>query len=131
MEKPSLKDLLEIRKKLKEKKLPKVFSGSIREAGIGEVVFHERGHDYEIDWQLCDGEKKTAKFSHLNLDPSKEQDRLDLGWLMAGLLDKEADRILQLIPGPNEAMQESEYYRKMSSTWRHWAQVEAGFMIFE
>jgi hypothetical protein len=136
MDKPSLENLLEIRKKLKKNKLPKIHGGMKAfnpEIGGFEVI--PIADELEIRWNIRkNGERITGgtyKFSQLCTVPEFEKLRLDVGWLIADLLDLEASNMLQSIPGPNEAMKESEFYRKLASSWRHWAQVEAGFMIFE
>jgi hypothetical protein len=136
MDKPSLENLLEIRKKLKKNKLPKIHGGMKAfnpEIGGFEVI--PREDELEIRWNIHKNGKRISsgvyKFSQLCKEPEFEKLRLDVGWLIADLLELEANNMLQSIPGPNEAMKESEFYRKLASSWRHWAQVEAGFMIFE
>jgi hypothetical protein len=136
MDKPSLENLLEIRKKLKKNKAPKIHGGMKAfnpEIGGFEVI--PREDELEIRWNILKNGNRISsgvyKFSQLCTEPEFEKLRLDVGWLIADLLELEANNMLQSIPGPNEAIKESEFYRKLASTWRHWAQVEAGFMIFE
>ena len=136
MNKPSIDDLKEIRKKLKKNKIPKIHAGMKAfnpEIGGFEVI--PRDDELEMRWDILKNGKRLSsgvyKFSQLCTEPEFEKFRLDVGWLIADLLDDEAIKMLNSIPGPNEAMRESEFYRKLASTWRHWAQVEAGFMIFE
>lgn len=136
MKKPSFTELVEIRKKLKKNKLPKIHAGmKASDPEIGKFEVIPRDNELEIRWDIIESGRRVSggvyKFSQLCHEPDFEKLRLDLGWLIADLLDKEAIKMLQFIPGPNEAMKESEFYRKLASTWRHWAQVEAGFMIFE
>jgi len=134
MIKPALEDLKEIRKRLKKNKLPKIHAGmKASDPEIGKFEVIPRENELEIRWDIIENGRRASggvyKFSQLCHEPDFEKFRLDLGWL--DLLDKEANRMLQSIPGPNEAMKESEFYRKLASSWRHWAQVEAGFMILE
>jgi hypothetical protein len=103
------------------------------EAGEIEVIAIQ--NELEMRWKTFKNGNIASsgvyKFSQLCTEPEFEERRLDVGWLIADLLDLEAVKMLHAIPGPNEAMKESEFYRKLAFSWRHWAQVEAGFMIFE
>jgi hypothetical protein len=130
--KPTAEELVEIRKKLKKNKLPNLFSGMwASEPGIGGFRVSNKNSDFEIEWVLADLKSKNALFSDLCNNKDKEEVRLELGWLVADLMDHHAGKMYQIIPGPNEAMKEAEYFHKMASTWRHWAQVPAGHMILD
>ena len=64
-------------------------------------------------------------YNSLNKDASQNQARKEVGKLISEIIRNEAVRILQSIPGPNEAMKESELYFKLADQWLEWAEFEA------
>ena len=81
-------------------------------AGPGGVV---------IEWQTVEGPKRSALFAALGDDPKLEADRLELGWMIANMARLEALRMLEIIPGPNEAMAEANHFYREEDRWRCWA----------
>lgn len=129
---PSTYDLLKfIRKDLKSKKVPKVFADSCGAwEGFGKYQFSAADNDLRVEWQLTGDAPKSALFSELCNSPARNLDRLELGWLIADIIEQDAQRLLQCIPGPNEAMAHASRHWKLEREWRHWAMVQAGHMKF-
>lgn len=128
---PSSTELNEIRKKLKKRKLPKVYpdmAGVLAE--LGEFEFKEIDGGFKAEWLLFGKEKKSAIFADLCNLETLELNRLELGWLVADIIEQYAQDMLHAIPGPNEAMKEFSHFKKISDNWRHWSQVAPGSMIF-
>ena len=132
---PTPAELPGLRKGLKKRALPKAFDGLwASQPGIGGFVFEQDGDDLRAEWVAGASEKeqprKKEMFLELCHSPDKEQERLELGWLIADLFTHHAQEVLHSIPGPNEAMREASPFWKMADNWKHWALVPAGHMKF-
>ena len=129
---PSNDELLQIRKTLKKRKIPKVFHDMcMSEPLIGGAKFEKEGDDYQISWvYFIDGIKTEifkSSFHKINTDESLEMDRLRLGITLSNIFKEQGSNILNSIGGPNEAMREASPYFKLADDWYHWAVVSAGF----
>lgn len=127
---PDPSELPSLRKGLRKRKPPHIEGGM--KAGIGSIggfVIEQIEGGHRIEWQLCGQEKKSATFSELCSSHGKELERLEVGWLIANLVEQEALQIMDSIGGPKEAMSYTAPLWKIEIAWRHWALVPAGFMI--
>jgi hypothetical protein len=79
------------------------------------------GDDVRINWQIAGGDAKSALFAELSSNQAYADLRLEYGWMMANCWRVEGLRTLWSIPGPNEAMQESNRFFKEEARWRAWA----------
>lgn len=126
------KELIEIRKDLKKRKLPNVFDGMwMSEPQIGGAKFEKEADDFVISWvYFIDGVKTEvfkSSFQKISSDESLEMDRLRLGITISNICKEQGSKILNSIGGPNEAMREASPYFKLADDWYHWAVVSAGF----
>jgi hypothetical protein len=93
---------------------------------IGTYRSESRGDQVIITWNVIDGSQDSAAFEALTSDPALASKRLELGWMIANMLRVEAYGMLHSIPGPNEAMAESNHYSREESKWRRWALFAVG-----
>ena len=127
---PSSTELTIIRKKLRKRKKPIAQAGMQGSLANGsQFEFLDVDGELMAKWQILKSEEKLVSFSDLSNLESLELDRLDLGWLIADVIENYAQQMLHSIPGPNEAMQEFSFYKKIADNWRHWSQVAAGHMV--
>ena len=127
---PSSSELIIIRKKLRKRKKPIAqpgMKGSLPNESYFE--FLEAEGRLTAKWKILNSPIKLASFSDLSNLESLELDRLELGWLIADVIDDYAQQMLHSIPGPNEAMKEFSFYKKIADNWRHWSQVVAGHIV--
>jgi hypothetical protein len=108
-------------------RMPNVFDGMFGgHPELGGFVFHQKGGDFEVEWQHCGKEKQVALFSELCRFEEKQLDRRDVGLLIADIMDHEAQRIMDSIGGPMESLTYTAPIRRMVDAWRSWASAPAG-----
>jgi hypothetical protein len=128
---PSEEALAAWRQKARKKKVPTLDIGARGcMPGIGEFKITEADGVSYLEWEMVGNVPKRFSFVDLGRDPDLAADRLEVGWLIANLWMLEGRRVRDSIPGPNEAMRESERYLNAEDRWRHWARVPAGHMLF-
>lgn len=126
---PTSAELAALRKEIKKVKHPEPFDGMwCSEPGVGGVKFVKNGDDFIVTWvHFTDGklsEAKNVSFNELRANTAFESDRLHMGIVIANVLNAQGNAMLRSIPGPNEAMQESNSYFKEAKRWYQWA-IEA------
>ena len=130
MKTPTTDEISQLRKDIQKRKTPP-FNTDTEGAwkGIGNFAFSESENGVLVSWQVEGKEKKCANFNELCLDTGKEADRLELGWLIAAVINNYANDLLKQIPDPNEAQSYVEPELEMVKEWQHWAVVPAGHMV--
>lgn len=126
---PSPDQLQALRKGLRRRKVPTIrqgMRGSFDD--LGAFVARQDEGGLMVEWMFKGSQKKAALFAELCSEPAREIDRLELGWLIANMFDAEAQRIMDAIGHPMEAIRESAEPRKLADDWRHWAIVKPGHM---
>ena len=124
---PTIDQLPALRKGLRKRKSPVVRSGMRGSLNaLGTFSVSKATDDFLIEWHIKDGALKSLSFQDLCTDPGLELDRLELGWLIAAMLDFEAQRIMDSIGHPIEAFNAASEPREAANDWRHWAKVKAG-----
>lgn len=123
-------ELEQLRKGLRKRKPPKLYDGLCGSAGDTQrFAVRKVDDEFWIDWSLSPGEgTRSRSFNDLCLLPELELERYELGTLVADILAGIANEMLFTIPDPNAAMAEAASYRRLESSWRHWACVKATFM---
>ena len=115
----------------KRRSIPKVYAdtkGAWQD--IGSFRFTENAGVLSAHWAASSGQELTAAFFELCNDPALAEARLELGELVGNIAERAAQNALTSIPGPIEAMAEASRLQRQASSWRHWARVPAGYMIF-
>ena len=97
---------------------------------IGGFIVAPEGDDYRIDWQPCGQERRSALFLDLCLKAPEEMRRLALVFLVAEIMEFHAKQVRDLIGHPLEAIKAAAIPMKIAETWRHWALVGAGHILF-
>ena len=133
---PSQQELQSIRKGLRERKPPKIFDGMwCSEPGIGGMKATAEGDDFVIEWVIFDdGVKSSIRqslWSELCRAEALERDRLAIGYMVASVLEIQAQRVQDSIGHPITALEEAAPYREASEEWKHWGTVKAGHMILK
>lgn len=119
---PSAAQLPELRAKAKRLKPPQLSAGSSWSNSIvGSFSTSSSSDGVVVTWQTIDGPKRSALFATLGDNHSLEVERLELGWMIANMARLEALRMLEIIPGPNEAMAEANHFYREEERWRCWA----------
>ena len=120
---PNKAELNALRKKAKSLKPPTMNDGdSWGNSRVGEFSAKKiNNEELIVTWKTVNGIEKSADFSKLSSDPTYEEQRLELGWMIANMARVEAVRMLHAIPDPNEAMKQSELYGREENRWRYWA----------
>ncbi len=131
---PTDQELLEMRKGLRKRKLPKISEQMFGEApGIGSFRVTIDGSILSIEWVVDGGsnlkEKRKYTFQDLSFSPELEKERYELGMLMSTIYSEHGREIRNSIPGPHEAMMESNPYFVEAEKWEHWAKVVTGFFL--
>ncbi len=131
---PTDQELLEMRKGLRKRKLPKISEQMFGEApGIGSFRVTIDGSILSIEWVVDGGsnlkEKRKYTFQDLSFSPELEKERYELGMLMSTIYSEHGREIRNSIPGPHEAMMESNPYFVEAEKWEHWAKVAPGFFL--
>lgn len=131
---PTDQELLELRKGLRKRKLPKISEQMFGEApGIGSFQVTIDGSILSIEWVVDLGsnpnEKRKFAFQDLSFSPELEKERYELGMLMSPIYSEHGREIRNSIPGPHEAMMESNPYFVEAEKWEHWAKVAPGFFL--
>jgi hypothetical protein len=134
MKLPTIEELHLRRKGLRKRKLPRVFDGMwCSEPGIGGVKLTAEGPDFQVEWVIFDGEVKSAskraKLSSLCSDPALELQRLEVGLVVAEILQAQGKKVMDSIGHPMEALNEAKPYRDAADDWKHWATVKTGHML--
>jgi hypothetical protein len=88
---------------------------------LGEFETVDDPKGLRVNWQVINGERRTALFSDLSTKKELADLRLELGWLLANGWRVEGLRLLWSIPGPKEAQVESAPFFKEERRWRQWA----------
>ena len=116
---------------LKPRKIPPV-NGALEGYwdGVGRFAFRSESDELRVKWSVDKKEQKDAAFLELCKEGSKCEERAELGELIAKIAEQQGLRMLHTIPGPNEAMREQNVYLRIAGSWRHWAVVPAGHMVF-
>lgn len=126
---PTKDDLPALRKGLRKRKTPTVHPGMRGSFdSLGAFSVSKAADTFLIEWHINGGTSKSSSFKDLCADPRVELDRLELGWLIAAMFDFEAQRIMDSIGHPMEALKAASEPRKAADDWRHWAKVKAGHM---
>jgi hypothetical protein len=126
---PTKDDLPALRKGLRKRKAPNIQAGMRGSfESLGSFSVTKTADAFLIEWQIKDGTSKSSSFKDLCTDPGLELDRLELGWLIAAMFDFEAQRIMDSIGHPMEALKAASEPRQAADDWRHWAKVKAGHM---
>ena len=114
----------------KKRKPPTLHDGLHGFDGRGRFLrVRQIGGEFWIDWDLLEGGgTRSRRFLDLCRLADLAAERHELGTLAADILDGLAKEALHAIPDPNAAMAESNAYRRLESSWRHWASVPAGHM---
>ena len=119
---PSAEELPKLCTKAKRSKPPKLPSGTHwGNSKVGSYTTFDSPDGIIVTWNTVDGPERSFSFEALELDPTYELYRLELGWMIANMLRVEAVRMLNTIPGPNEAMAEANRYYREEERWRCWA----------
>ena len=128
-------ELEELRKGLRKRKLPQISAVMFGQL-IGLGSFKVIGDDKEllsIEWQVTaaggKNEKRIYRFSDLSFSPDLEKERYELGMLISKIFSEHGREIRNSIPGPKEAMKESNPYFVEADKWEHWAKVAPGFFL--
>jgi hypothetical protein len=116
---------------LKKLKLPNVHANAEGGwDGIGHFKFRDEGGALHVRWSVKSGEPKDAAFLDLCNNTDKAGERRELGMLVADIAHQVSIQALHSVPGPNEAMRESNAIKREGALWSHWAVVPPGHMIF-
>ena len=119
---PPAEQLPQLRATVKRAKAPNLPAGACWDNTIVGSFSTTSGPDgVMVEWQMAGGWKRSASFRALSEDPSLEAERLELGWMIANMARVEAERMLQTIPGPHEAMAEANHFYREEERWRCWA----------
>src|SRR5271168_1095438 len=83
------------RRKSIKKTVPNIFDGMWGGCpDLGGFSFHQKGGDFEVEWQHCGQEKQHAMFSELCSADGKQAERRDAGLLIADIMAREAQRVM-------------------------------------
>lgn len=131
---PSPDELAKLRKGIRKRKLPKLSSEMMGQSptfGYFEIL--ENSDGFQLKWLIGSIDRNaaanTAFFQDLSFDDSLSAQRYEVGMLISSLFDEYGTQIRREIPGPHEAMQESEPYFREAEKWEHWAIVPAGYFL--
>jgi hypothetical protein len=126
---PTIDQLSALRKGLRKRKAPVVRAGMRGSfESLGSFSVTKVADSFLMEWQIKGGASKSLSFKDLCTDPGLELDRLELGWLIAAMFDFEAQRIMDSIGHPMEALKAASEPRQAADDWRHWAKVKSGHM---
>lgn len=121
---PGETELPKLRAKVKRFKSPELPAGGHWENSKVGIYKTEQSLDgVLVTWSIVGGVERTEVWKKLCKDPMLATERLELGWIIANMLGIEAVRALRSIPGPNEAMEEANFYWREEKRWRKWALV--------
>lgn len=131
---PTDHELLKMRRGLRKRKLPKISEQMFGEApGIGSFQVTIDGTILSIEWLVVGSsepnEIRKYTFQDLSFSPELEKERYELGMLMSTIYSEHGREIRNSIPGPHEAMMESNPYFVEAEKWEHWAKVVSGFFL--
>ena len=122
---PNASELSELRKEYGQIKLAIPTAGSRwGNTKIGEYTVAGTKKAVTVTWKTIDGPERTENFEELSIKAELSGSRLELGWMIANMLRVEAVRVLQAIPGPKEAQDHWNFYKKEEQRWRKWATME-------
>lgn len=140
---PTLVQLKLIRKGLRKKKIPDVFllPNEFAHDGIGKFQKEDMGSDCSLVWTTEDCQSKTFSFHQLCFNTDLELDRLEFGWMIADFARKDGVNYLSNMRPKSysdfhqnqfnkEFAREKKHFQKIEHSWRHWAVVPAGHMLF-
>ena len=127
---PTADELPRLRKGLRKRKPPALYDGlKAGYPGIGGFVVQKIDNDFELEWEPCDGERKSSRLKLLCTEASEELNRLELGWLAGTIFERHANDIAASIGHPMEAIRASASTRALAISWRHWGLVPPGHML--
>jgi hypothetical protein len=119
---PVKAELPKLRAKVTRLKPPKLPAGVDWSNSIAGSFSTSSGPDgVVVTWQTIGGPKRSALFAALGDNELLEAERLELGWMIADMARLEARRMLEIIPGPNEAMSEANNFYQEENRWRCWS----------
>lgn len=101
--------------------------------GIGSFQVTIDGTILSIEWLVVGSSEpnkiRKYNFQDLSFSPDLEKERYELGMLMSTIYSEHGREIRNSIPGPHEAMMESNPYFSKAEKWEHWAKVSPGFFL--
>jgi hypothetical protein len=134
--------ILDIRKGLRKKPIPNVFllPDEWDYPGVGSYQKAEKNAATVFIWQREDEGRKEFYFDELCTEKSREQDRLELGWMIADFAKIDRLKYLsEMRPASyedrhqhqfnREYVRQKKHFEKLEIAWRHWAIVSAGHML--
>jgi hypothetical protein len=121
---PTEAELPKLRAKVKRFKSPELpVGGHWENSKVGIYKTEQSPDGVLVTWRIVGGVERTDLWERLCTHPMPATQRLELGWMIANMLGIEAVRALSSIPGPNEAMEEANFYWREENRWRKWALV--------
>ena len=131
---PKSEDLQQLRKGLRKRNPPKIFSGLwCSQPGIGGMRVVAAEEDFTIEWVYFEhgarSEMKRASWKELCNDPVLESERLQIGCVVSEIYKIQGAGIRDSIGHPVAAMQQAKPYFDDADSWRHWGLVKAGHML--
>lgn len=121
---PNSLELPQLRAEVSRAKTPNLPAGACWDNAIAGSFSTTSGpDDVMVEWQMAGCPKHSALFAALGDDPKLEAQRLELGRMIANMARLEAFRMLEIIPGPNEAMAEANHFYREEDRWRCWAEI--------
>lgn len=118
------------RRKFIKKKTPQIFGDSEgRWSGVGQYRFRIEGDQLHVAWGTDQHIENDYAFLKLCNEAKLAGRRYELGTLVANIIHQASLHSLQTIPGPMEAMEQSNMLSREEASWRHWAVVPAGHML--
>ena len=119
---PTTVEVSNLRNTTRRMKPPALNAGSHwSNTKVGAYSVYQGPEGLVVTWNALGLPERTAVFDRLSNDPELNDQRLELGWMIANMLRVETIRVLQSIPGPVEAMKEADFYRREEKRWRNWA----------
>jgi len=140
---PTSDELGSIRKGLRKKTAPAIslLPEKFRYEDVGEFKKITIGCYFEFTWKLTSEKRKRWSYQALCMDPARELDRLEFGWMIANFARLDGLNYLsKLAPISWEDSHQNQFnrrystqqrhFQKIENDWRHWAVVPAGHMLF-
>jgi hypothetical protein len=103
------------------------------EPGVGGIKLTADYDDFKVEWVVFnDGVKsalKEARWNALCYETEFEMSRLEIGFMVAAVLEEQGRKVRDSIGHPIEALKEAAPFTKAAEEWKHWALVKAGHML--
>jgi hypothetical protein len=133
MQLPTADKLKSLREALGKQTPPRIHDRMwCSEPGIGGMQVTAVDADFRVKWVSFEGsvrsELREALWSELCFDPRLEMQRLEIGYVVAEILEVQGQRVMDSIGHPIDSLRESEPYREDARRWRNWAVVKANQM---